>query len=131
MKTRDTAITAAEATIPSTGCFRLGIMRSSGCPLLRALHKKSIFKANELPAWIRRGGCALKKISRSFLNARRRGGRLSSTKNLFWNLIDRPVRSTRCCAKFLDVAATPPDPGEEFAPQKWTSCAKPSGGVDA
>ena len=41
------------------------------------------FQASELPAWIRRGGCA----------KRRRGGRLNSKTNSLLNLADHPVRS--------------------------------------
>jgi hypothetical protein len=32
-----------------------------------ALDKKSIFRASELPAWIRRGGCTLKKFRQASL----------------------------------------------------------------
>src|SRR5688572_13057359 len=64
------------------------------------------------------GWLCAQEISRSFLNARRRGGRLSSKTNLLLNLVNHPVRSTRCFAIILDVAATPPDPGGEFAALK-------------
>jgi hypothetical protein len=56
-----------------------------------------------------------KEISRSFLSARRRGGRLNSKANSLLNLVDHPVRSRQGgFAAFLLVAATPPDPGGEF-----------------
>jgi hypothetical protein len=54
--------------------------------------------------------------SRSFLSARRRDGRLNSKTNSLLNLVDRPVRSRQGgFAAFSLVAATPPDPGGEFA----------------
>ena len=63
------------------------------------------FRSSELPAWIRRGGCA----------KRRRGGRLSSKTNSLLNLADRPVRSHQGgFATFSLVASTPPAPGGEF-----------------
>src|SRR5688572_21264396 len=83
------------------------------------------------------GWLCAQEISRSFLNARRRGGRLSSKTNLLLNLVNHPVRSTRCFAIILDAAATPPDPGGEFAAPKnfyflckalFMPCARQSGG---
>jgi hypothetical protein len=55
------------------------------------------------------------EISRSFLNARRRGGRLNSKTNSLLNLVDRPVRSRQGrFSAFFAVASTPPDPIGEF-----------------
>src|SRR5688572_33109829 len=82
-------------------------------------------QARELPAWIRRGGCALKKFRDASLTARRRGGRVNSKENSLLNLVDRPVRSRQGgFAAFLLVAATPPDPGGEFARLQMDSLCK-------
>jgi len=73
------------------------------------------FQASELPAWIRRGGCALNKISRSFLTAQT--GRSIKLQNKFSVELSRPPRPlpSRRLRSISWVASTPPDPGGEFA----------------
>src|SRR5689334_22749183 len=54
---------------------------------------------------------------RSLLEQSGRGGRLSSTKNLFWKLINRPVcaHSKEASRNFLSAQPPRPIPGGEFA----------------
>src|SRR5262249_42406599 len=80
--------------------------RSSGhlrCPAHRVL-------GNDQPT--RRGGCAIKKTSRSTLRSRRRGGVQPPQNSLEFD--HHPVRSIKDASRYLvEVASTPPRRGGE------------------
>src|SRR5213080_2222374 len=64
-----------------------------------------------LPSSPRRGGCAIKKMSRSTLS--RADGVVIHHENNLLDLDHHPVRSIKVASQhFLDVAATPPRGGE-------------------
>src|SRR5215831_17354729 len=64
------------------------------------------------PSSPRRGGCAIKKKSRSVLTSRRRGGVQPQQNSAEFD--HHPVRSTKEASRyFIDVAATPPRRGGE------------------
>jgi hypothetical protein len=62
------------------------------------------------PPWLRRGGCAIKKISRSDISSRRRGGWFKPP--IIGSLTEppRPLPLRRLRDIFLEVASTPPYP---------------------
>src|SRR5207245_7716708 len=88
------------------------------------------------PPWQRRGGCAHKKMSRSHLSGRRRGG--SFKRNCFGVWTNHPVldvspyrahasrRAFKGTGIFLDGASTPPLPslcqGGEFRSPDAIKC---------
>src|SRR5207244_3386410 len=61
------------------GASKASLPRSGGT-ILSHEHKSLLLNAGTIaeransPPWIRRGGCAIKKISRSLISSRRRGG---------------------------------------------------------
>src|SRR5919109_1130087 len=69
------------------------------------------------PSLKRRGGCAIKKISRSNLSSRRRGGQTGETlQALRFRRTDHPVCSALEASRlFINAAATPPFQGGENA----------------
>jgi hypothetical protein len=63
------------------------------------------------PLLVRRGGCAIKKTSRSHLSSRRRGGWLTNHVSTA-TTPSAPSRRLRCI--FFDVASTPPHEGNNI-----------------
>src|SRR5262245_1069431 len=64
------------------------------------------------PSSPRRGGCAIKKTSRSILTSRRRGGVQPQQNSVEFD--HHPVRSIKEASQYLvDVASTPPRRGGE------------------
>src|SRR5262249_30992220 len=62
-----------------------------------------------------RGGCAIKKKSRSILSSRRRGGVQPQQNSVEFD--HHPVRSIKEASRhFIDVASTPPRRGGENSP---------------
>src|SRR5215471_7826280 len=73
--------------------------------LLRKRAARRIF-----PSSLRRGGCAIKKMSRSILSSRRRGGVQPQENYLEFD--HHPVRSIKEASRyFVKVASTPPQRG--------------------
>src|ERR1051326_3383494 len=79
------------------------------------VHRASLATADEwltFPTSRRRGGCAIKKTSRSFLSSRRRGGVQPQRNSAEFD--HHPVRSiTEASRYFVEVASTPPRRGGE------------------
>ena len=90
------------------------------------------FSGERTPRLDQAGWLRAQEISRSFLSARRRGGRSNPKANSLLNLVDRPVRSyPGGFAAFSLVASTPPDPGGELAPLRMDFLCKAPGGASA
>ena len=72
--------------------------------------------SSELPAWIRRGGCALKKIFAKRPHGAQTGRSIKFQQDFLFE-VNRPPRPLllRMLRSISLVAATPPDPGGEFA----------------
>src|SRR5215471_19191289 len=71
-----------------------------------------MLKQRIFPSSPRRGGCAIKKKSRSVLSSRRRGGVQPQQNSV--ELDHHPVRSIKEASRYLvEVASTPPRRGGE------------------
>src|SRR5437660_8720036 len=72
------------------------------------------------PTLQRRGGCAIKKMSRSNLSSRRRGGQIGETfRPEEFRRTDHPVcGASEASRLFINAAATPPFQGGECVPPK-------------
>src|SRR5262249_23203195 len=72
------------------------------------------------PSSPRRGGCAIKKTSRSILSSRRRGGVQPQQNSVEFD--HHPVRSIKEASRyFVDVASTPPQKKKENCRRAWDS----------
>src|SRR5688572_11533659 len=107
-----TRISASDARAPrftfSRCLARLRGLRNSDVPtaLLRSAHRVGV-EANS-PPWTRRGGCAIKQISRSDLSSRRRGGWFKPPIIGSLNQPPRPLPERWLRDILLEVASTPP-----------------------
>src|ERR1700758_4763251 len=73
------------------------------------------FSADTFPSLKRRGGCAIKKMSRSNLSSRRRGGQIGEIlRPEEFHRTDHPVcGASEASRLFINAAATPPFQGGE------------------
>src|SRR3954467_10736462 len=79
-----------------------------------ALHKKSTFRGVRTPRLDQAGWLRAKETSRSFLIARRRGGRLNSKTNSSLNLADHSYGFALPGSRFASYGFALP--GSRFAP---------------